>query len=447
MLLFCLNRIVPLLGKRLGMVLMGLTLVVGQSVRGAVIKEENKEVIKDEFKEDIRQVPITIGREHWVALKGPHQVQLGKEFRYQSRPDGLVVTALKPGYGIVKNAQTVVGIHALTQKKWSTFYRLRKHLAHQPSMEVTLDRGEVVLGGKIFGYHQLDLLVQACKERACDYINELNVADHQKAYLLKKIWQVSAPILEELPDFSFGPPWTVRCGGSQCDSHLAQRFSPWGVRWIVDDKGSGMKASVRVQLLLVELRRHYFEQLGLRPPTELSAQILPNFVLDPANIQASFFAQKGWGRTIASPSLLVRSGGTAEFRAGGEVPFRQMNFRMTTVTWKPYGVYLKIKAQSQGSERVQLELDCEVSTIDGSVQVDGVPGFKVHRLNTSFDLLKKQTVILSGLIQAEQTQSGQGLKGLLGLPILGSLFSSQEFRNKESEFVIFLKPDILGAYP
>ncbi|RYZ78230.1 MAG: type II and III secretion system protein, partial [Proteobacteria bacterium] len=152
---------------------------------------------------------------------------------------------------------------------------------------------------------------------------------------------------------------------------------------------------------------------------------------------------QGKGRILASPTLLCRSGKEAEFLAGGEFPIRMMNLRMQDVVWKKYGVQMKVRPKADSSGRMSIALDIEVSTIDGSRGVDGIPAMLTNRMSSHFDLSKPQTIALSGLIKNEESNRQAGLPLLSRIPVLGALFSSRDFQENRSELIIFVRPSIV----
>jgi pilus assembly protein CpaC len=142
---------------------------------------------------------------------------------------------------------------------------------------------------------------------------------------------------------------------------------------------------------------------------------------------------------------LCRSGKEAQFLAGGELPIKITAHKRQDVVWKKYGVLLKIKPVADFSGRMSIALETEVSTIDTSNTVDGLPGLLTNRIESHFDLKESRTIALSGLIKHQSGQSSQGLPGLSSVPILGSLFASREFRDDKTELVVFVTPEVVDS--
>ncbi|VCU71579.1 Type II secretion system protein D precursor [Pigmentiphaga humi] len=161
-----------------------------------------------------------------------------------------------------------------------------------------------------------------------------------------------------------------------------------------------------------------------------------------AQIQA--LAQRGEAVVLAQPQLSARSGSTARFLAGGEVPYATIDKNgATNTTFKPYGVTLQIAPRVDASGTVRSVIDVEVSAVDPSVAATGGPALKVRRTSTEFNVRSGETLVLSGFLSREQSEDLDGLPGLSALPILGPLFGSRRFQRRETELAIFVTPTVV----
>jgi pilus assembly protein CpaC len=120
-----------------------------------------------------------------------------------------------------------------------------------------------------------------------------------------------------------------------------------------------------------------------------------------------------------------------------------MNYKAQDVVWKRYGILLRVKPRADAAGRLSISLETEVSTLDKSMAVDGIPAILTNRVSSHFDLTKPQTIALSGLLKNEDGNSTEGVPLLSRLPIIGALFSSKDFRENRSELIIFVRPSIL----
>lgn len=187
-----------------------------------------------------------------------------------------------------------------------------------------------------------------------------------------------------------------------------------------------------------------------RSEVEIAASRVSPFAANVALV-GSFFgrlnllAQKGDAVILASPRLSARNRGEASFLAGGEIPVPVASATGTpSVTFKEYGIRLNILepiADAAGTIRARIRT--EVSSLDRSVAAQGVPGLLSRRTETEFNLRNGETLVLSGVLQREQQSDENAIPHLGDVPVLGSLFRSRRFNNRESELVVFVTPWLL----
>lgn len=147
--------------------------------------------------------------------------------------------------------------------------------------------------------------------------------------------------------------------------------------------------------------------------------------------------------TLAEPQLSARSGGKAEFLAGGEYPMPVTSAQgQVTVEFKKYGIMLDIAPSVDSSGNILAHIETEVSTIDQSVQVNQIPGLKSRKTNTDVSMRERETLVISGLLTETAHKDYDNVKWLSDIPVLGPLFKSKDFQNKRSELVIFVTPYI-----
>ncbi|MFT5574235.1 MAG: pilus assembly protein CpaC [Cryomorphaceae bacterium] len=146
---------------------------------------------------------------------------------------------------------------------------------------------------------------------------------------------------------------------------------------------------------------------------------------------------------LAEPSLSARSGGEAEFLSGGEIPLPvTSNDGQASVEFKEFGIKLRIKPTADDAGNIIAEVETELSTVDPSLSVGGIPGFRTRKASTDASLKNGQTLVISGLVNRELSDNTTGFAFLSKIPVLGALFRSKDFRNNKSELVIFVTPYI-----
>lgn len=160
--------------------------------------------------------------------------------------------------------------------------------------------------------------------------------------------------------------------------------------------------------------------------------------------------RNGLARTLAEPNLTSVSGETAKFLAGGEYPVPAgSDSNGITVVFKPFGVGLSFTPVVLSAGRISLQIETEVSelTNDGAVTVNeiSVPALRVRRASSTLELPSGGSLVMAGLISSQTRRNIDGLPGLRDLPVLGTLFRSDEFVRSETELVVIVTPILVRA--
>jgi pilus assembly protein CpaC len=148
----------------------------------------------------------------------------------------------------------------------------------------------------------------------------------------------------------------------------------------------------------------------------------------------------GDGFVLASPSIATRNGGEARFVAGGEVPIPTVSQNGTNVTFKPYGILIEIAPNLDEFGNITGILKAEVSKIDRTVSVGGIPGFTTRRTETDFSVKTGDAIILSGLYSQDGSTDVQKVPGLGDVPVLGNLFKSTGTTRNQTEVYLVAIP-------
>jgi pilus assembly protein CpaC len=98
---------------------------------------------------------------------------------------------------------------------------------------------------------------------------------------------------------------------------------------------------------------------------------------------------------------------------------------------------------------IHLQLEPEVSDIDPTLAVAvgggiSVPGLTKRRAKTNVELRDGQSFAIAGLLQTNSTRSIEQLPWLGSIPVLGALFRSSEFQERETELVVIVTPSLVN---
>lgn len=145
--------------------------------------------------------------------------------------------------------------------------------------------------------------------------------------------------------------------------------------------------------------------------------------------------EKNLGRILEKPTFLVKSGETVNFYSGTQVPY----FAENQVTFKEVGV--RIEAEPIASQQdVDLQVKVNVSALSSSVD----QGIDTHEISTNLFVKSNQAAVLGGLLRKADVRSYNKVpKNLDTTTALFTLFLSKDFQKNESQFYIFLLPQIL----
>jgi pilus assembly protein CpaC len=150
-------------------------------------------------------------------------------------------------------------------------------------------------------------------------------------------------------------------------------------------------------------------------------------------------------KTLAEPNLTAVSGEPAKFLAGGEYPVPVVDsLGQVSVVYKEYGIGLAFTPVVLSEGRISLKIESEVSelTLEGAVVLSGIqiPALKKRQANSTVELPSGGSIAIAGLLSEDSRRNIDGFPGLKDLPILGTLFRSNDFQRHETELVVIVTP-------
>lgn len=160
----------------------------------------------------------------------------------------------------------------------------------------------------------------------------------------------------------------------------------------------------------------------------------------------NLLVKNGDAVVLAEPRLSCRSGGSARFIAGGElpVPFAS-GLGTVSVGFKEFGVKFEVSPVASETGVIAAKIATEISSINFEIQVQDVPGLTKRRAETEVNLRENETLVIAGLLAEETSKSIDKVPGLGSLPVLGALFRSREFRDAKTDLVVFITPRFVDA--
>lgn len=283
------------------------------------------------------------------------------------------------------------------------------------------------------------------EQRAGEVINLMNVGGVQQVMLEVKVAEISRTELRRL-DVRFNSilknssdwTWGGVNGGATFPDAL---FQPDDVRIPVFDGvaplGPVIDEFAPNDLAIAD--KGFFASL-------LTENAMFNIAFDAAK-------ENGLAKILAEPTLTTQTGQMAEFLSGGEFPIpvpQGGSNNAVTIEFKEFGVGVKFVPVVLDSGRINLKLNISVSelvtgntvgiSLDGVTSSFIIPSLTKRSAISTVELADGQTIGIAGLINENLREVVTKFPVLGSIPILGTLFRSQEYIKGETELLILVTP-------
>ncbi len=262
---------------------------------------------------------------------------------------------------------------------------------------------------------------------------------------------------------------------------LAARLAG-GLDHVVNSIAVRGRDQVMLKVTVAEVQRDIIKQLGVdlsaslnygtavvnfnnnTPFTAYGRPLVPenNLTGSFKSVTATLRAMESAGvvRTLAEPNLTAISGESATFVAGGEFPIPTGITCQTaaggstgpcqpSIAFKKFGISLNFTPVVLTEGRISLRVMTEVSEVsnDNSITVSGltIPSIKARRAETTLEIPSGGSMAMAGLIQEQTKQAINGLPGASQIPVLGTLFRSRDYVNRQSELMVLVTPYVVRA--
>jgi general secretion pathway protein D len=160
---------------------------------------------------------------------------------------------------------------------------------------------------------------------------------------------------------------------------------------------------------------------------------------------------------LARPQLRISEGEKARLVIGDRVPIPVTTFNTantvggnivptTAFQYQDVGITIEIEPRVHHNKEVTLEVQVEVSNINGFIEGSGgqqQPRIGTRTINSTIRLKDGETNFLAGLIRTDESNNESGVPGLSEIPILGRLFSSQRSNRNRTDVILTLTPHII----
>lgn len=307
-------------------------------------------------------------------------------------------------------------------------------------IRVSTSNGQVVLGGEARDAAAADRAVSIAKSMVTELqvINTMRVAPSQQVLLKVRFLEASREASREL-----GVNW-----------YLANHKGTRGVNTgLGAPSQAGQSPSPTPGAIPLFQATGTF--VGAGTPAAPFGVVLANLVNKGVSIDALITAleTKGVVRRLAEPDVVALSGDTASFLAGGEIPVpiaqaATVGAPLVTVEYKPFGVQLTFVPTVLGDGIINLRMAPSVSELDftNGVQVSGftMPALTKREARTTIELRDGQSFAIAGLLQTEGFRNIAQLPWLGSVPVLGTLFRSASYQQRETDLVVIVTPHLVA---
>ncbi|MDE2249520.1 MAG: type II secretion system protein GspD, partial [Pseudomonadota bacterium] len=185
-----------------------------------------------------------------------------------------------------------------------------------------------------------------------------------------------------------------------------------------------------------------------------SDSLFYSFINSKMQVALSAMETSGDTKTLSAPSMVVLNNQVAHIQVGNQIPVNQTSIiglgaststdaTASTVTYLPTGVILDVKPRVNPGGLVYLDVHQQVSSTLGPANAQGNFTIAQRDVATQVAVQSGQTVLLGGLIQADQGTTDTGIPGLNRIPWLGRLFGTTSRNRDRTELIVLITPRVI----
>lgn len=155
---------------------------------------------------------------------------------------------------------------------------------------------------------------------------------------------------------------------------------------------------------------------------------------------------------LSTPTLLTLDNTEASFTVGQSVPFVTGSFSNTgtgvgspfqTIQREDVGITLKVTPQINEGDKVVLEIEQEISSVNDSANGAADIVTNQRKLNTKVLTADGEIIVMGGFIREETRFSEDRVPVLGSLPLVGRLFRSDSNEKSKSNLMIFIRASVI----
>jgi len=233
---------------------------------------------------------------------------------------------------------------------------------------------------------------------------------------------------------------------------------------------------VMLEVRIAEVSKSIVDRLGLKldianPGGDVRWAVGSNFLGSGSAVASLLFGgngtnyradldaerKRGTIKILAEPTIVAMSGEEGKFLVGGKIfiPVAQSgNGNSTNITLeeRQFGVGLTFLPTVLDGGRINLRVAPEVSELSKepvSLSVGQssslLPSFTTSNVSTTVQLRDGQSLVIGGLLRNTIVKTLKGVPLLSQIPILGALFSSDDFAADRTELIVVVRPTLVAG--
>jgi general secretion pathway protein D len=158
-------------------------------------------------------------------------------------------------------------------------------------------------------------------------------------------------------------------------------------------------------------------------------------------------------KIISAPKILILNQQQASIQVGSLVPIITQSATsvstadapvVNSVQYQPTGVILNVTPRIGTDGMVALDIDQEVSDVINTTSSSiNSPSFDERRIKSQIAVQDGETIGLAGLIQDNKSTGNAGIPVLRSIPIVGTLFSTQNNTDLRTELLVLITPRVV----
>lgn len=233
---------------------------------------------------------------------------------------------------------------------------------------------------------------------------------------------------------------------------------------------------VMLEVRIAEISKSIVDRLGMKvevanPGGSLNWSVGSNFLGSGGGVASVLFGSHGTNyranldaerkrgtiKILAEPTIVAMSGEEGKFLVGGKIfiPIAQngsgsgTNF---TLEERQFGVGLTFLPTVLDNGRINLRVAPEVSELSKEpiALTSGqsstlLPSFTTSTVSTTVQLRDGQSLVIGGLLRNSIVKTLKGFPLLSQIPILGALFSSDDFASDRTELIVVVRPTLVAG--